>query len=175
MRTFTKAAVAEAFNVSLPTVDSWVRRGCPYLKQGSNGEAWAFSLPDVVAWHSERDRAPAELPDHAKAILEQRPDFENYLRCLSESAVVHFLDTAYRIWPDLQALMAEQKTDQAKADAAAYFLICVLQAWVMDDRFNVEAFRGDIDGMFHNMGGRKVFTKPPTDETAVLLPPQWIQ
>ncbi|MCB1714638.1 MAG: hypothetical protein KDK05_05830 [Candidatus Competibacteraceae bacterium] len=47
--------------------------------------------------------------------------------------------------------------------------------WVLDDRFNTEAFGGDIDGVFTSIGGRKVFPQPPTDEAAVLLPPQWSQ
>lgn len=175
MRTLTKAGLAEAFDVSLPTVDAWLRRGCPYIREGANGQPWAFDLPAVIAWHQTRDTTPAPLPNHAQAVLEQRPDFENYFRYLSESAVVHFLDCAYRIWPELEQLLREQKTDQARADAAAYFLICVLQSWVLDDRFNTEVFSGDIDGVFASIGGRKVFTKAPTDENAVLLPPQWSQ
>ena len=46
----TKADVARIFRVSLPTVDAWVRSGCPFSRKGSRGHAWTFNLADVIAW-----------------------------------------------------------------------------------------------------------------------------
>jgi len=46
----TKSEIAGAFKVSLPTVDAWVRSGCPFVRQGSRGHAWTFNLADVIAW-----------------------------------------------------------------------------------------------------------------------------
>ena len=45
-----KTELATAFNVSIGTIDAWVRRQCPFIKRGRNGEAYEFSLPDVVRW-----------------------------------------------------------------------------------------------------------------------------
>jgi len=46
----TKEDVARIFRVSIPTVDAWVRSGCPFVRQGSRGHAWTFNLADVIAW-----------------------------------------------------------------------------------------------------------------------------
>src|SRR5688572_2342865 len=45
-----KSELAQAFDVSPETVSAWLRRGCPFTKRGRNGEAYEFSLPDVVRW-----------------------------------------------------------------------------------------------------------------------------
>jgi len=50
----TRAEVAAHYGISLPTVDSWMRAGCPYTKRGSRGKAYGFRLADVEAWHYER-------------------------------------------------------------------------------------------------------------------------
>jgi len=42
--------VAEIFSISLPTVDSWVKRGMPYVRRGSNGREWEFRLSRVFSW-----------------------------------------------------------------------------------------------------------------------------
>ena len=45
--------------ISLPTVDRWIRDGCPVKQRGTKGVAWEFSLPDVVAWWGNRQREAA--------------------------------------------------------------------------------------------------------------------
>ena len=42
--------VASLFEVSLPTVDYWIRRGLPYLRRGSNGREWEFRLSYILSW-----------------------------------------------------------------------------------------------------------------------------
>lgn len=42
--------LAELRGVSLPTIDSWVRRGCPVVTRGGPGKAWAFNPGEVAAW-----------------------------------------------------------------------------------------------------------------------------
>jgi phage terminase Nu1 subunit (DNA packaging protein) len=51
--------LSQAMGVSLPTVDRWVRDGCPVLQRGGKGIEWKFSLPDVVAWWGDRQRQAA--------------------------------------------------------------------------------------------------------------------
>lgn len=51
--------LAAAMGVSLPTVDAWVREGCPAKVRGRKGIQWEFSVPDVVAWWGERERTNA--------------------------------------------------------------------------------------------------------------------
>lgn len=50
----TRTGLAEFFGVSLPTVDVWVRDGCPFVKKGSRGVEWEFATGDVWEWHQER-------------------------------------------------------------------------------------------------------------------------
>ena len=55
--------------VSLPTVDRWIRDGCPTKQRGTKGVPWIFILSDVVAWWGERQResaagsAPTDVED----------------------------------------------------------------------------------------------------------------
>ncbi|MEB5674139.1 terminase small subunit [Escherichia coli] len=45
--------------VSLPTIDTWIRAGCPYIRKGGRGREWEFNLADVANWREERARATA--------------------------------------------------------------------------------------------------------------------
>lgn len=37
----------------MPTLDDWVRRGCPVVERGGRGRAWKFNSADVRAWRDE--------------------------------------------------------------------------------------------------------------------------
>lgn len=54
----TRQGLADIFGVALPTVDGWVRQGCPYLKKGGRGAQWEFDTAAVSIWI--RDKAAAE-------------------------------------------------------------------------------------------------------------------
>jgi phage terminase Nu1 subunit (DNA packaging protein) len=51
--------LSQAMGISLPTVDRWIRDGCPVKQRGAKGVAWEFLLPDVVAWWGNRQREAA--------------------------------------------------------------------------------------------------------------------
>lgn len=53
-KTVNRAALAELFGVSLPTVDAWRRRGVPQVEAG-RGQI-GFIPRDVVAWLLDRER-----------------------------------------------------------------------------------------------------------------------
>lgn len=65
-----RKGLAESFQVSLPTVDEWVRRGCPVEQAGGSGRDYKFSLPSVVAWRvadlQSRLRGAAEKDENFK-------------------------------------------------------------------------------------------------------------
>ncbi len=48
--TVNRAELAHTFGISLPTVDAWVRRGCPCVAAGSKGRESQFRLADVTQW-----------------------------------------------------------------------------------------------------------------------------
>ena len=62
-----KAEAAEAFGVSIPTVDNWLRRGCPYRERGGKGSVWVLHVLDVARWRYEgapqdQEEDPEKLP-----------------------------------------------------------------------------------------------------------------
>jgi phage terminase Nu1 subunit (DNA packaging protein) len=61
----TRAALADIFGVALPTVDGWVRNGCPVLKRGGRGVQWAFDTAAVATWL--RDKAVTDATGDTQA------------------------------------------------------------------------------------------------------------
>lgn len=57
VRTGSKANCAEFFGVSLPTVESWIRKGMPIVQRGAKGVAWVIDLCAAAEW---RFAAPAD-------------------------------------------------------------------------------------------------------------------
>lgn len=53
-----RAKLAEVMGVAAPTVDGWIRRGCPVVQRGGRGAEWQFATAEVVRWL--RDSAVAE-------------------------------------------------------------------------------------------------------------------
>lgn len=49
-----RVVVADIFGVSLPTVDAWVRAGCPVIQRGRRGVEWIFSTAEVSQWLNTR-------------------------------------------------------------------------------------------------------------------------
>jgi len=53
------------FGISLPTVDAWLRLGCPYDQEGARGREWVFDTADVVRWREAKAKADASGNDQA--------------------------------------------------------------------------------------------------------------
>lgn len=63
-----RAELASVFGVSLPTIDVWVRNGCPFDVRGAGkGKPWVFDTADVAAW---RERVASAGKDDEDAIDE---------------------------------------------------------------------------------------------------------
>ena len=50
VRIKNRAEVAEFFGISLPSLDAWIRNGCPFIQKGSRGISWQFDLLEVAKW-----------------------------------------------------------------------------------------------------------------------------
>lgn len=61
----TRTGLADVFGVSLPTIDGWIRAGCPFEKRGGRGVEWAFDTAAVSRWL--RDRAIEEATGETQA------------------------------------------------------------------------------------------------------------
>lgn len=56
-----RTQLGAVFGKSLPTIDQWVRDGCPYDQKGSGkGRPWIFDTADVAAWLQSRVREEVE-------------------------------------------------------------------------------------------------------------------
>lgn len=53
-RSVNRADLAGVCGVSLPTVDAWVGKGCPFLERGGRGREWAFDTAAVIEWRISR-------------------------------------------------------------------------------------------------------------------------
>lgn len=64
-RLANKAELAEWFDVSIPAINAWVRRGCPYIQPGNKTTPWVFDVLAVHQWLANRDaEACAPVPTH---------------------------------------------------------------------------------------------------------------
>ena len=51
-----KGELCAIFGVSPPTVDGWVRNGCPIVQRGARGVAATFNTADVARWLRDKAR-----------------------------------------------------------------------------------------------------------------------
>lgn len=58
-REVNREELAETFGVSLNTVTSWIRNGCPFAQRGKQGKPWRFNTRDVSEWLREQARIEA--------------------------------------------------------------------------------------------------------------------
>jgi phage terminase Nu1 subunit (DNA packaging protein) len=115
VRQANKAQLAEFFDVSVKTVDNWVRRGCPVVKRGGKSEPWIFDALAVAEWRYTREGGESEVdpermdPQDRKAWYEseaKRRDLEERDReLLRASEVEEVLAVAWSgLSQDLQAI-----------------------------------------------------------------------
>lgn len=49
-----KFQLAALFDKSIPTIDSWIRRGMPFIQQGDKSTEWQFDTSLVAKWREEQ-------------------------------------------------------------------------------------------------------------------------
>ncbi len=64
-RVVNRAELAEINGVSMPTIDDWVKRGCPVVQRGGRGRAWQFNTAEVRNWREDDIRAESSHTTHA--------------------------------------------------------------------------------------------------------------
>jgi phage terminase Nu1 subunit (DNA packaging protein) len=69
-RVVNRRDLADMFGMSLPTIDAWVTKGCPFLQRGGRGREWQFNTADVVRWREEQAVAQA-APNAASMALSE--------------------------------------------------------------------------------------------------------
>lgn len=58
-RAVNREELAEVFGVSLNTVSTWIRNGCPFDQRGRQGKPWKFNTRDVSEWLRDQAREEA--------------------------------------------------------------------------------------------------------------------
>lgn len=86
-RLVNREELAEIFGVSLNTVTSWIRNGCPYEEKGRQGKPWKFNTRDVAEWNREQ----AQLEATGDGPMDE---YELKLRKLAAEAAQAELDLA---------------------------------------------------------------------------------
>jgi phage terminase Nu1 subunit (DNA packaging protein) len=64
-RVVNRAELAEINGVSMPTIDDWVKRGCPVGQRGGRGRAWQFNTAEVRNWREDDIRAESSQATNA--------------------------------------------------------------------------------------------------------------
>lgn len=49
-----KFQLAAFFDKSIPTIDSWIRRGMPFVQKGDKSTEWQFDTSLVAKWREEQ-------------------------------------------------------------------------------------------------------------------------
>jgi phage terminase Nu1 subunit (DNA packaging protein) len=54
----TRSGLAAILGVSLPTIDSWIHQGMPFLRRADRdkGLEWQFDTAEAIDWRLERAR-----------------------------------------------------------------------------------------------------------------------
>jgi len=63
-RLANKQELATLFDVSLPSIDAWLRRGAPYVVKGTNGVSWKFDIIAISKWLYTPKESSAIDPDN---------------------------------------------------------------------------------------------------------------
>lgn len=99
----TRQALADVFGVSLPTIDAWVRKGCPFVEKGGRGREWQFNTAQVSKWLRDRDveEATGGIPDDLEELKlrEQKAKTElTELELAERKGEVALIAEFERIW-----------------------------------------------------------------------------
>jgi len=76
IRRANKAQAAEFFDVTLPTIDAWIRKGAPVLQRGSRGVSWVIDLRAMAEWSYAGKSENIDIDPDALAPAERKAWYE---------------------------------------------------------------------------------------------------
>ena len=144
-----KAGLAKEFDVSMTTIDSWIRRGMPYVSKGRNGRSWQFDLDECREWKTRQENYPfhVEPPQGYSG---------NCIRDFTQQAIEHFF---YSVMSDFLPPVSGMLRQQGIADELnkkmcvfIYLLAeCFALGYLKKDSFNkyLASCGEDIDGIWN--------------------------
>ena len=149
----SRVKLAEKLGVALPTVDDWVRRGCPCQARGQRGKESEFVLEDVMEWrHADALRRRSKNP------RDYGLEHGNFLRLIAQETAGSFNADAVLLAPTIADELTTQGLPRATAIRAAFYVLmlldCAFEKWLLEDMANKErvaAGVGDFDSLFAQM------------------------
>lgn len=76
IRIVNKAGCAEFFEVSLPTVTAWIRKGMPVQKAGSTRVPWEIDLLEVCKWRFAGQTSGGDVDPDSLEPVQRRAWYE---------------------------------------------------------------------------------------------------
>lgn len=76
VRIANKAGCAEFFDVSMPTVDAWIRRGMPIVQKGGKGVSWQIDLLAAAQWRFGVQAAGGSIDPESLEPMQRRAWYE---------------------------------------------------------------------------------------------------
>ncbi|PHS21748.1 MAG: hypothetical protein COA84_15145 [Robiginitomaculum sp.] len=70
--TMNRAELSQYMDVSINTIDAWMKAGLPVFEEGGNGKAYTFMLGDCAKWRHERDETAKTRKLTASSAIEAR-------------------------------------------------------------------------------------------------------
>lgn len=117
-----RAQIARALGVTPPTVDSYVAKGMPVAKKGSNGRSYEFDLDAVLAWRRGEDQREADEKAKQEALIREQ-QLELVGGSLGQSEMAMTPAKRRELWDEQSAYMRVAKerrelVPRAEVDAA---------------------------------------------------------
>ena len=172
--TINRAELARELGVSLPTIDDWVRRGCPVVSKGSKGRASEFSISEVRAWRAEDVANRCYSREELRILRQSGQEHLNSLRLRVEDSAKHFLWYSFTRGSDIMVEYLRDKRgipeNEAKKVVVAFYLhwSYIYEFWLNDDAYNralKDHSGSDLDDEFKDftLGCYKATSFPPTN------------
>lgn len=80
VRQANKAQAAEFFDVTLPTIDAWIRKGAPVVQRGARGVSWVLDLRAIAEWLYGGRAEGSEADPEAMAPSDRKAWYEGEAR-----------------------------------------------------------------------------------------------
>lgn len=80
MRIANKAQCAAFFEVSLPTIEAWVRKGMPVVQRGAKGVSWEIDLLEVCKWRFAGQTEGGEVDPDSLEPMQRRAWYEGEVK-----------------------------------------------------------------------------------------------
>jgi phage terminase Nu1 subunit (DNA packaging protein) len=76
VRRANKAQAAAFFDMSLPTIEAWIRKGAPVVQRGGRGVSWELDLRAISEWYYGQRSGGGEADPDSLSATDRRAWYE---------------------------------------------------------------------------------------------------